>query len=155
FILMAGLYSLFTMDLSLGDLEPIAKEHDSALSNWFFSAVNYVSFITADGAALSLAMGEADKDPKVAARGGLVGGIALGIMIVVCYLAIFSAIAVVGSYELPMLRLVDLIFLLMSFIMTFLLFGMIFIIAISMFYSFTARFMEMNTFKANIFVVVT
>src|SRR5690625_1082141 len=155
FIMMAGLYSLFTMDLSLKELEPMAQKHDSALSNWLFSAVNYVSFNTAVGAAMSLVMGGAEKDPKVAARGGLVGGIALGIMIVVSHLAIFSKIDVVGSYELPMLKLVDLISPVMSFIMTFVLFGMIFNTAISMFYAFTARFMEMNTFKANIFVVVT
>lgn len=155
FIILAGLYSLFTMDLSFEKLEPIALKHDSALSNWFFSAVNYVSFNTAVGAAMSLVMGGAEKDPKAAARGGLVGGLGLGIMIIISHLAIFSKIDVVGAYELPMLKIVDLISPVLSIVMTFVLFGMIFNTAVSMFYAFTARFMVMNTSKANIFVVVT
>ena len=155
FIIIVGLYSLLTSGLSFGELEPIALEQDSALSNWFFSAVNYVSFNTAVGAAMALVMGGAEEDSRIAGIGGLVGGLGIGIMIVISHLAIFSKVDVVAAYEMPMLKMVDLISPVLSSIMTIVLFGMIFNTALSMFYAFTARFMEMNTKKANIFVSVT
>lgn len=155
FVLMVGIYSLFTIGLSFDELEPLALKEASALPHWFFAAVNYVSFNTAVGAAMSLVMGGAEKDPKVAARGGLLGGLGLGVLIVISHLAIFTKIDVVAAYELPMLKIVDMISPVLAIMMTFVMFGMIFNTGVSMFYAFTARFMEINTKKANIFVSVT
>lgn len=155
FILMVGLYSLFTIGLSFNELEPLALKQESALPNWLFAAVNYVSFNTAVGAAMSLVMGGAEEDPKVAARGGLIGGLGLGILIVISHLAIFSKVDVVAGYELPMLKIVDTISPILAIVMTFVMFGMIFNTGVSMFYAFTSRFIKINTKKANIFVSVT
>src|SRR5690606_20365365 len=55
-IIGLAVYSLLTMDSSFAELEPIAKAQESALSNWFFSAVNYVSFNIAVGAAMAIVM---------------------------------------------------------------------------------------------------
>lgn len=154
FIIIIGLYSLFTSGLSFGKLEPLALEQDSALSNWFYASVNYVSFNTAVGAAMALVMGGAEENHKIARIGGLAGGLGIGIMIVISHLAIFSKVDVVADYDMPMLKMVDLMSPVLSIIMTLVLFGMIFNTALSMFYAFTARFVEMNTKKAGIFVSV-
>src|SRR5699024_443543 len=149
------LYSLLTSGLSFGELEPIALEQDSAFSNRFFSADNYESFNPAVGAAIALVMGSAEEASRNAGISGVVGRRGVGIMLVIRHLAIFSKVDVVAAYEMPMLKMVDLISPVLSSIMTIVLFGMIFNTALSMFYAFTARFMEMNTKKANIFVSVT
>lgn len=155
FILMVGIYSLLTFDLPFRELEPIALEQTSVLPHWFFSAVNYVSFNTAVGAAMSLVMGGAEKNPKTAAQGGLVGGLGLGLLIVISHLAIFSKIDVVGTYDMPMLKIVDLISPALAIVMTFVLFGMIFNTAVSMFYAFSARFTKQGSRKSHIFIIMT
>src|SRR5699024_9199785 len=107
------------------------------------------------GAAMSLVMGGTEENEKTAAMGGFVGGLGLGVLIILSHLAIFSKIDVVASFEMPMLKIVDDISPVLAILMSVILFGMIFNTAVSMFYAFTARFMELNTKKFNIFVVVT
>lgn len=58
------------------------------MPNWFVAGINYASFNTAVGASMAIVMGGAEKNSKVAAIGGLVGGLILGAMIVLSHLAI-------------------------------------------------------------------
>lgn len=58
------IYSLFTMDLSLSEANQIAKEQASASSNWFVSALLYVSYNLAAGAAMLIVMGVLSKTVK-------------------------------------------------------------------------------------------
>ncbi|UTV29703.1 YkvI family membrane protein [Photobacterium atrarenae] len=148
-------YSVITMDNSFDELAPVAESVPSTLPHWFVSAVNYVSFNLAVGAAMALVMGGAEKNEKVAKLGGLLGGAGVGVLIVLSHLALFSQIDVVASYPMPLLKIIDMISPALSNVMTFILFGMIFNTAVSMFYAFAARFVTMKTPKANTFIFVT
>lgn len=149
-----AIYSLVTMESSFAELESLAIAQDSALSNWFFSAINYVSFNIAVGASMSIVMGGAEKDERIAARGGLIGGLGLGILIILSHLAIFSAIDRVGESDMPMLQIANDISPILGFIVSIILFAMIYNTAVSMLFSFTARFAELNTRRFRITVVV-
>lgn len=153
-VVIIGVYSLLTMDLSFNDLNPTAQAVETTLPNWFISAINYVSFNIAVGAAMALVMGGAEKDERVAALGGLVGGLGLGLLIVLSHLAIFSKVDVVAGFDMPMLKIVDDISPFLAIFMSFILFGMIFNTGVSMFYAFIARFFKMNTKKSNTAIVV-
>jgi uncharacterized membrane protein YkvI len=160
-IILICVYSLLSMDMSFAELNPIAKQLDPIVSDrfpilpqWFVSAVNYVSFNTAVGAAMSLVMGGTEKNEKTAAIGGFVGGLGLGMMIILSHLAIFSKIDTVATYEMPMLKIIDDISPVLGILMALILFGMIFNTAVGMFYAFVARFIEMRTKKANISIVI-
>lgn len=148
-----AVYSLVTMDSTFAELDPIAKSADSALSNWFYSAVNYVSFNIAVGASMAIVMGGAEKDEKIAARGGLIGGLGLGILIILNHLAIFSAVDRVGESEMPILQIANNITPILGFFVSLILFAMIYNTAVSMLFSFTARFAELNTVRFRITVV--
>lgn len=154
-VIVIGVYSLMTMDASFNELNPIAQANPTTLPNWFISAINYVSFNIAVGAAMSLVMGGAEKNEKTAALGGLIGGLGLGLLIVLSHLAIFSKVDVVAAYDMPMLKIVDDISPVLAILMSFILFGMIFNTGVSMFYAFIARFFEMNTKSSNIAIVIT
>jgi len=154
-VVLVSIYCLFTMDLSFAELNPIAKEQPTNLPNWFVSAINYVSFNIAVGASMSIVMGGTEKDEKIAARGGLIGGLGLGILIILSHLAIFSKINIVAGYEMPMLKIVDDISPVLGIFMSVILFGMIYNTAVSMLFSFSARFVEMGTTKFRTFVIVT
>src|SRR5690625_6708273 len=103
-VIVIGVYSLFTMDLSFAELEPIAKQQESTLPHWFISAVNYVSFNTAVGAAMALVMGGTEKNEKRATSGGVVGGLGLGVIIIVRHLAIFSKVDVAARFDTPIVE---------------------------------------------------
>lgn len=154
-VIIIGVYSLFTMDTSFNILHPIAQAHETTLPNWYVSAINYVSFNIAVGAAMSLVMGGSEKDEKTAALGGLVGGLSLGFLIILSHLAIFSKIEIVAAYEMPMLKIVDDISPILAIFMSLILFGMIFNTGVSMFYAFIARFFEMNTPSSNLAIIIT
>ncbi|MGM8213236.1 YkvI family membrane protein [Virgibacillus sp. W0430] len=154
-IVIIGVYSLLTMEQSFTALDPIAKAQPSSLSNWFISAINYVSFNIAVGASMALVMGGAEENKKTAALGGLLGGLGIGVLILISHLAIFSKIGIVANVDMPILKIVDGISPIIGIIMSVILFGMIFNTAVSMFYAFAARFVNMQTKKGNIFIVVT
>lgn len=154
-IVIVSIYAIAMIELPFSELDAIAKQSSSALPHWALSAVNYVSFNIAVGAAMALVMGGAEKDERIAKMGGLLGGLGLGVLILLSYFAILSKVDVVASYEMPMLQLVNMISPVLGFLMAIVLFGMIFNTAVSMFYAFTARFVEMQTKKANAFVFVT
>ena len=150
-VIIVSIYSILVMDNSFSALNPIAQESPSALSHWLISAVNYVSFNIAVGASMSLVMGGAEEDERTASLGGLVGGLGIGLMIVLSHLAIFSNVDVVASFDMPMLKIVDDISPVLGIIYSVILFGMIFNTAVSMFYSFGARFTKVGTRKQRLF----
>lgn len=148
-------YSLATMDRSFAELAPIAESVESTLPHWFVSAINYVSFNIAVGAAMSLVMGGAEKNENIAKWGGLLGGAGVGVLIMVSHLAMFSQIDSIAGYALPLLKIIDGISPWLATAMSFVLFGMIFSTGASMFYAFVARFVEMRTPAANRFSIAT
>ncbi|HEX5564430.1 MAG TPA: hypothetical protein VFX34_05690 [Sporosarcina sp.] len=154
-VVVISVYSIATMDESFSALNSTATAIHTTLPNWFISAINYVSFNIAVGASMALVMGGVEKDEKTAALGGLVGGIGLGIMILLSHLAIFSKVDVVGHADMPMLAIINEISPVLGIFMAFILYGMIFNTAVSMFYAFGARFVKIGTKKFEIFVLIT
>lgn len=151
-VIIVSIYCLTTMSDSFSNLNSIATSIETPLPNWWVSAINYVSFNIAVGASMSLVMGGAEKNEKAAALGGLVGGLGLGMMILLSHLAIFSKIDIVKDADLPMLAIINDISPILAILMAVVLYGMIFNTAVSMFYSFGARFVRRGTQKFRIFV---
>jgi len=154
-VVLIAIYSISTMDLSYSEMNTLSKAQPTTLPNWFISSINYVSFNIAVGASMAVVMGGTERDEKIAARGGLIGGLALGILIILSHLAIFSKIDRVAGFEMPMLKIVDDIHPVLGIFMSLILFGMIFNTAVGMFFSFSARFVEMGTTKFRMFVIAT
>ncbi len=153
-IIIVSVYCLTNMTDSFSSLDSVATSVQTPLPNWWISAINYVSFNMAVGASMALVMGGAEKDEKAAALGGLVGGLGLGIMILLSHLAIFSKIDVVKDSDLPMLAIINDISPILGIMMAVVLYGMIFNTAVSMFYSFGARFVRRETPRFRLFVFI-
>ena len=154
-LILICVYSLITMDRTFDELASIAESVPSTLPHWLVSAINYVSFNIAVGAAMALVMGGAEKDERIAKWGGFVGGAGVGVLIMISHLAIFSQIDTVGGYALPLLKIIDGISPWLATAMSLVLFGMIFSTGAGMFYAFVARFVEMRTPAANRFSIAT
>ncbi len=148
-------YSLLTLERGFDALAPVAEALPSTLPHWLVSAINYVSFNIAVGAAMALVMGGAEEDERIAGWGGLLGGAGIGVLILVSHLALFSQVEAVAGYAMPMLSIIDGISPWLSTLMSFILFGMIFSTATSMFYAFIARFVTLRTPAARRFGLAT
>ena len=154
-VVLVSIYCLTTMDTSFAVLDPIAQNVKTTLPNWFISSINYVSFNIAVGASMTIVMGGSEKNEKIAAWGGFVGGLGLGILILLSHLAIFSKIETVGDAKMPMLAIINDVSPILGIFMAFVLYGMIFNTGVGMFYSFGARFIQIGTKKFNVFVFIT
>ncbi|MBR7794951.1 hypothetical protein GT022_02695 [Agaribacter marinus] len=154
-VILLSIYSMMTMDTSFAAMEPIARNQPAALSNWFISAVNYVSFNIALGAPMALVMGGSEKNERIATIGGLLGGLGIGLLIVFNHLAIFSNMEAVVGYEMPILKIADDLSPILGMLYSIILFGMIFNTAVSMFFSFGSRFMKSETKSFRMFIVFT
>lgn len=153
-IVIVAIYCLFTMSGSFSELDTLAKSHTSAVPHWFIAGVNYVSLNVGLGASMSIVMGGNEKNSKIAAWGGLVGGIVLGLMIMISHLAIFSKIETVGHLPLPMLGLVNDISPILGVFMSIVIYLMIFNTCLGMFYSLATRFTEIETKQFKIFYTI-
>jgi uncharacterized membrane protein YkvI len=154
-VMVISMYSLFTVDTPLREMEFIATDQPSAVSHWLLSAINYVSFNIALGASMALVMGGAEKNKRTATIGGLLGGLGIGILIVFNHYAIFSNISMVAEYEMPILKIADDISPVFGIIYSIILFGMIFNTAVSMFFSLGSRFMPNGTPAFRRFSIIT
>jgi len=134
--------TLFSNNINFFELNQVATEMPSSLPNWFISSLNYVSVNFTTGASTAFLIGGAEKDPKVARKGGLLGGIITGLLIVIINLTLFTVVDQAGGYDLPMLEMATLIHPIVGFIMSIFLFLAIWNTAMSVFYTFTLRFVD-------------
>ncbi len=155
FIVIISVHSFFTVDTSFAELNKLSVAHSSPLPNWFIAGINYASFNTAVGASMAIVMGGAEKDSKIASIGGLIGGIALGLMIILSHLAIFTKIDTVGDLDMPMLGIVNEISPVLGVLMAIVIFGMIFNTGLGMFYAFASRFTFVGSTPFKIFYTVS
>src|SRR5690625_5839929 len=103
---------------------------------------------------MALVIGGAEEDEKLAGKGGFIGGIGIGILIMFANLAIFTRIDTVANADMPLLKLVDEISPILGFIKSVLVFGMIFITAVSMFYTLVTRVFAIETHSTHIPIII-
>ena len=152
FILL--IYSLFTMEYSIGELNEMSKSQPSATSHWLLSTVLYVSFNFSAAAAMLIVVGGTITDRKVARRGGALGGLILGLLIFLINAALFAKMDVVMGVEMPTLMLAQQIHPIMGVIMSIVLLGMIYSTAIGTLYILAVRMVNPEHFSFKIVVVL-
>lgn len=152
-IVGAAAWAFTHIDYSFSELSSIATGVGSTLPNWWISAANYVAMALAMAVSMSIVMGGRVSDPTVAGRGGMLGGVVYGLLILVSASALFAQIDKVGTSDMPTLMLVNRIHPVLGTVMAFVVFGMIFNTAIGMYYALASRFSRGNPKKLRIWLV--
>lgn len=154
-IFIITVYSIFTSDTDSATLANVAASQNSAAPHWIVGALLYVSFNIAAGVSMLAIIGGTVNDEKIAKRGGFIGGLGLGLLLILINLGLFMNIDKIQGADMPTLFLANNLSPILGIFMTIALLGMIFNTAVGMLYAFTARFIEAGTpkFKGSIIFI--
>ncbi|MEK5037336.1 hypothetical protein [Sporosarcina sp. FSL K6-3457] len=146
-VIVITVYSVINFDFATADLQAVATSQSRGASHWLLGAVLYVSYNIAAGAAMLTVMGGTVKDEKIAAWGGIIGGLGLGFLIILINISMLTQLKEIATVPMPMLLLADSMSPVMSVIFSIILLGMVYNTAVGMLYAFTARIVKPETKK--------
>ncbi|MDU0479790.1 hypothetical protein QVA66_11165 [Staphylococcus chromogenes] len=138
-VAFVGVYTAMHMPADPAGMLELSAHIDSPVSHWLVSALNYNGLALILAVSMSLVIGGDHLDPREAGWGGLWGGIIYTVLMGVAFFALLMNADKVGKSDIPMLYLLDSIHPALGFIMSIIIFLMIFNTAIGMFYALGKR----------------
>lgn len=155
-ILVAFVITLLNFPEDTSHLNEIAMQQDSALPHWLLSAVNYTAMALMLGVSMILVIGGNQSSTKAAFRGGVLGGIIFTAMLLVLAFVIFFNIDQVAGLDLPLLGVFDAMHPAVGFVVSWIIYAMIYNTAIGMFYALAKRLTSNHPEKfVPVFIAVT
>lgn len=150
-------YSIVVSDNHFATMNEVAVQQASAAPHWLLGALLYVSYNIAAGVAMLSVIGGTVDDRKTAGRGGFLGGLGLGLLILLINLGMFFNIDKIQGIDMPTLFIATEISPILGMLMAVALLGMIFNTTVGMLYAFTARFIapETGSFKVGVVTIAT
>ena len=151
---MITVYSVVTYDFSSAEIQAAVTDKNQGAPHWLLGALLYVSYNIAAGVAMLTVMGGTVKDEKVAAWGGIIGGLGLGLLILLINISMLTQLKEIAAVPMPMLFLANSMGPVVGALMSIILLGMIYNTAVGMLYAFTVRLVKPETarFKGSIVV---
>jgi len=143
-VIVAG-YVLATAGSASGVLETAAATQAQASSHWLLAAFLYISYNLVSGMPFLVIMGGEASSRRVALWGGLLGGLALGLLIFLSAVALYWRVDTLAGVDMPMLALAGQMSPWLFHLMSLLIFAMIANTAVGMLYAFVARIAPINT----------
>lgn len=150
------IYTLWTRPLDMMYYHQHALHIQSALPNLWMSVLNYFSLCVITGVSMAFVLGGSLVRIGVAEKGGLLGGALVGLILLSASISLYFHIDVVSQSEIPMLMIVKQIHPWLATIYAFMIFGLIFNTAFSLYYSLAKRFFNHSVKKTRIclFIIV-
>ncbi|AGF71331.1 YkvI family membrane protein [Corynebacterium halotolerans] len=139
FILLVTIWTIVTARPDIAALNLASRDVATTLPNWWLSALNYLGLCLMTAVSMAIVIGGNFMDTKAAGLGGLLGGLFFLIMLMLLVVALFFEVETVSGDDMPVLALINGIHPVLGFLMTFVIFGMIFNTAVGMFYALGKR----------------
>lgn len=140
FITVACVYTILSGDLSsLERLDAASEDVATTLPNWFVAGVNYTSFNLMVAVSMAVVIGGNMFNPRVAGRGGLLGGLIYSGLLLISAVTLFLTVETVGADDMPMLTIINQLNPVLGQVMAVVVYGMIFNTALGMFYALGRR----------------
>lgn len=155
FILIALVYSIINKSYEPETVAMVSAKIPSTLPNWWISTINYFDMCIMVGASMFFVLGGDELNPKAAKIAGFLGGGTVGFLTFALGMILFLNIQTVYDVDLPTQLILNNIHPVLGFLMSIIIFGMIFNTAIGLFYSLARRFSKDDkSFNYIIIVVV-
>ncbi|PID03034.1 hypothetical protein CSV67_06080 [Sporosarcina sp. P2] len=151
-VMVITVYSVINYDFSAAEIQAAVTGTNQGAPHWLVGGLLYVSYNIAAGVAMLTVMGGTVKDEKVAAWGGIIGGLGLGLLLLLINISMLTQLKEIAAVPMPMLFLANNISPVVGALMSIILLGMIYNTAVGMLYAFTVRFVKPDTarFKGSI-----
>ncbi|MHC6224921.1 YkvI family membrane protein [Pseudomonas sp. X10] len=140
-----ALYAVATRGQSFAALDQIAQQQEAGTRHWLLGAFLYVSYNVVAGAPILAILGGAARGEKTAVWGGLLGGAALGGLMLVMSAGLLSRLDTVADLPMPMLSIANEVSPLLGVFMCVIIFAMIVNTAVGTLFSFLARLLPAGT----------
>jgi len=136
-------------------LNPTIKmmSNRAAVPFWPFSAVVYVSYNIVMAVAVLAPLGSKYRDPKILSRGGILGGIGLGLGALAIFLAIAPNMAPASKYQVPMIYVAGRLNPVLTVLYSIVLLAEIYTTAVGSLYGFIARLTSPEESKARYYIL--
>lgn len=140
FIGLAAIYTFLHLEGDFFANEALARSLPTTLPNIWVSVINYFSMCFITGASMAIVLGGNAFQLKEAGRGGLVGGLIVGLIGIVIAMVLYVRLDQVMGSDIPMLKLVEEISPILGFLMSLVIYAMIFNTAMGLYYALARRF---------------
>lgn len=156
-VIAITVHSLMNFDFSSVALQTEPLKQSQSAPHWLLGAVLYVSYNIAGGAAMLTVMGGTVKDERIARRGGIIGGLGIGLLILLINISMLMQLKEVANIPMPMLFLATNMSPFIGLLMSIILLGMIYNTAVGMLYAFSVRLVKPDAkrFKTAVLVFGT
>ncbi|MDK6259812.1 hypothetical protein QP119_05160 [Corynebacterium frankenforstense] len=138
-VVVVFVYTMFNLPGDFSLLNEVALQQDSPISPWWLSALNYCGLALILGVSMCLVIGGNYASPKEAGVGGLSGGILYMVLMLMAASSLYLNMAAVGDSDVPMLAMFENMHPIAGFLMSLVIFAMIFNTCIGMFYALGKR----------------
>lgn len=140
FIGLAAIYTFLHLEGDFFANEALSRSLPTTLPNIWVSVINYFSMCFITGASMAIVLGGNAFQLKEAGRGGLVGGLIVGLIGIVIAVVLYVRLDRVMGSDIPMLKLVEEISPILGFLMSLVIYAMIFNTAMGLYYALARRF---------------
>lgn len=153
-VLGISIFSISNYPLEFSTSSAFINEN-MLVSNWFISAILYVSYNLIISVGILGPLGMEAKDMSAVKKGALLGGLGLGIGSIMIYLALSGSISEISNLEVPMIHIAGKISYTIQIIYASVLIAEIYTTAVGSLYGFVSRITDIRKFSLkNIMIVL-
>lgn len=147
FVLIGSIYSFTQVDVSWSEVGNYAQQEASRADGtpyWWLGALNHTGLNALCGVSMALVMAGDEFDTKSTRLGGILGGVIYAVMLALLVASLLIQVESVNGTDMPLLAVIDNVDPVLGFIMTWVIFLMVFNTCLGMFYALAKRLTRKN-----------
>lgn len=147
FVLIGSIYSFTQVDVSWSEVGNYAQQEVSRADGtpyWWLGALNHTGLNALCGVSMALVMAGDEFDTKSSRLGGILGGVIYAVMLALLVASLLIQVESVNGNDMPLLAVIDNVDPVLGFIMTWVIFLMVFNTCLGMFYALAKRLTRKN-----------
>lgn len=143
-IIIIAVHTFTNRNFDFDELEAISATIPSPMPNVWISLLNYFALAVMTAVPMAFVLGGSIMRIGVAEKSGILGGLGVSIIITVVTCVLYANVKLASTVDMPMLAIAEQIHPIFSLIYAFVIYGLIFNTAFSLFYALAKRFSSDN-----------
>ena len=142
FVLIGSIYSFTQVDVNWSEVGNYAQQEVTRADGtpyWWLGALNHTGLNALCGVSMALVMAGDEFDTKSTRYGGILGGVIYAVMLALLVASLLIQVESVNGADMPLLAVIDNVDPVLGFIMTWVIFLMVFNTCLGMFYALAKR----------------